>query len=134
MLPRFNEIGYLPPGIHPCDIDELFARFGSGSPEREIEIQELTDFIAWARRAGVERIIVNGSFVTAKKSPNDVDIVILPGPNYPRDEVAFDQQESRWPFLQVLIAADELDLKDWALGDFGTDRIRRAKGVVEVLL
>ncbi len=41
MLPPFDDLGNLPPGIHPCDTDELVARFGSGSPEREIETQEL---------------------------------------------------------------------------------------------
>jgi len=45
MLPRFSEHGYLPPGIHPCTVAELVDRFGSGSPEREVETQELLGFI-----------------------------------------------------------------------------------------
>jgi hypothetical protein len=49
MLPLFNEHGYLPPGIHPCTVVELVARFGSGSPEPEVETQELLGFIDWAR-------------------------------------------------------------------------------------
>jgi hypothetical protein len=36
--------------------------------------------------------------------------------------------------LQVLVAVDAMDLEQWSLNDFGTDRDRRQKGVVEVLL
>jgi len=39
-----------------------------------------------------------------------------------------------WPFLHVLVAADQADLEAWAMRDFGTDRQRRPKGVVEVIL
>src|SRR3954453_20655425 len=39
-----------------------------------------------------------------------------------------------WPFLQILVAADEDDLEAWATRDFGTDRQQRPKGVLEVLL
>jgi len=39
-----------------------------------------------------------------------------------------------WPFLQVLVAADDADLEIWAIADFGTDREGRPKGVVEVIL
>jgi hypothetical protein len=134
LLPSFDEFGYLPPGIHPCGMEELAARFGSGSPEREVETQELVDFVAWARQAGIARVIVNGSYVTSKAAPNDIDIVALPGAEYPRGELSCSQQEARWPFLQIFIAVDASDLEEWSLHDVGTDRNRRAKGVVEVLL
>ena len=78
---------------------------------------------------GVRRIIVNGSFVTRKRHPNDVDVVVLPDPNS-----AFALDTTAWPFVQILIAADDDDLERWATSDFGTDRRGRAKGVVEVLL
>jgi hypothetical protein len=83
MLPAFDDVGNLPPGIHPCSVEELVARFGSGSEEREAEISELLHFIEAAKTARVRRLLVNGSFVTGKLAPNDVDVVILPGPNYP---------------------------------------------------
>ena len=83
MLPPFDEHGNLPPGIHRCTIDEVVPRFGRGSPERKVETQELLKFVEWARHAGVLRLIVNGSFVTAQVSPNDVDLIVLPGPDYP---------------------------------------------------
>mgnify|MGYP007034354175 CR=1 FL=1 len=134
LLPPLDEFGYLPGGIHPCTLEEVVTRFGSGSPEREVETQELLDFVEWARRAGIVRLVVNGSYVSAKIAPNDVDIVALPGQNYPGDELSYSEQDFRWPFLQVFIALDQSDLEAWAIHDFGTDRNRRIKGVVEVLL
>jgi hypothetical protein len=82
----------------------------------------------------VKRLIVNGSFVTAKAAPNDVDVVILPGSDYPRAQAPAGSEETLWPFLRVFVAADEADLEAWALRDFGTDRQQRKKGVVEIPL
>jgi hypothetical protein len=54
LLPSLDEFGYLPPGIHRCGAVELAARFGSGSIEREIETQELLDFmIGLAERVSI---------------------------------------------------------------------------------
>jgi hypothetical protein len=88
LLPPFDEFGYSPPGIHACRVEELVARFGSGSPEREVETQELIDFFAWARRVGFERVIVNGSYVTSKAAPNYVDVVFLPAADLPAERIA----------------------------------------------
>jgi hypothetical protein len=134
MLPPFDEFGNRPPGIHTCSVADLIARFGSGSEEREAETKELLRFIDAAMAAGVRRLMVNGSFVTAKSSPNDVDIVILPGPGYPRHGRKLDSDELVWPFLQIIVAADAADFEAWAVRQFGTDRRRRPEGVVEVLL
>jgi hypothetical protein len=79
MLPPFDDFGNLPAGIHPCSIDELVSRFGGGSEERETQIVELLHFIEAAKSTGVRRLMVNGSFVTGKLAPNDVDVVLLPG-------------------------------------------------------
>ena len=134
MLPPFDGNGNLPPGVHRCAFDELAERFGSGSPEREAEVDELAQFVAWATEAGVRRLIVNGSFVTMKVSPNDVDIVILPGPDYPRDRPSATELTTHWPFIQVVVAADGADLDAWVTEDFGSDRDLHQKGVVEVIL
>lgn len=134
MIPDFNEHGNLPPGIHLATIDEVVERFGSGSPERDVEVREMTEFVEWAKRAGVRRLMINGSFVTDKTAPNDVDVVIQPGPDYPKGESPLQDEHLRFPFLQVLVAADDADFEAWALEDFGTDREMREKGVVELKL
>ncbi|MDA0836409.1 MAG: hypothetical protein O3B01_04595 [Planctomycetota bacterium] len=135
MLPQFNENGYLPPGLHRCTFEELSERFGSGSPEREVEIKELEEFVAEMTHLGEVRMIVNGSFVTASESPNDVDIVLLPMEdafNFLRARTLIEDRQ--WPFLQIMIAADFEDLDQWVSTDFGTDRDLKPKGVVELIL
>jgi hypothetical protein len=134
MLPPFDDFGNLPPGIHRCSMGELTARFGSGSDQRVAEIGELGWFIEAAIAAGVRRLLVNGSFVTGKLSPNDVDVVILPGDDYPRESEPLDSDDSVWPYLHVIVAADDADFAAWATRQFATDRKRREKGVVEVML
>ena len=134
MLPPFDDFGNLPAGIHSCTIEELVSRFGTGSEERETEINELLNFIDAAKKAGVQRLMVNGSFVTGRLAPNDVDVVILPGPDYPRQSRELECNELIWPFLQIIVAADDADFESWAVKQFSTDRRRRAKGVVEVIL
>jgi hypothetical protein len=134
MLPPFDDFGNLPAGIHSCTIEELVSRFGTGSEERETEINELLNFIDAAKKAGVQRLMVNGSFVTGRLAPNDVDVVILPGPDYPRQSRELESNELIWPFLQIIVAADDADFESWAVKQFSTDRRRRAKGVVEVIL
>lgn len=133
-LPAFDDFGNLPPGIHPCSVAELVARFGGGSDERDAEISELLNFIEAAKTAGVRRLMVNGSFVTGKLAPNDVDVVLLPGPDYPRQQQELDADEVVWPFLQLIVAADDADFEAWANRQFATDRRKRPKGVVEVML
>lgn len=134
MLPPFDDYGNLPPGIHRCSVEEVIVRFGSGSEEREAEIGELLHFINAAKAAGVRRLLVNGSFVTGKLEPNDVDVVFLPGPDYPRSDQRLDADELVWPFLQIIVAADDEDFEAWANRQFATDRRKRPKGVVEILL
>ena len=59
--------------------------------------------------------------------------MILPGPDYPRGQQPATDEEPIWPFLHVLVAADQDDLETWSMRDLGTGRLLRPKGVVEVL-
>jgi len=133
MLPEFDDDGNLPAGIHRCSFEELAVRFGTGSPEREVEIAELDEFLKWAQQKAIKRILVNGSFVTNAAAPNDVDVVILPAPSI--DAIILQGSfEMTWPFLQILVAADDADFEAWATHDFATNRDGKKKGVVELIL
>ena len=133
MLPLFDDRGYLPPGVHRCSVDELAERFGQGSPERLVEMSELREFFDWCRQMRITRVLINGSFTTAKKSPNDVDVVILLGSDCPCDEERLLDDFARWPFLHLAVAVDDDDFVAWGTETFGTDRRDFPKGVVEVL-
>ena len=73
MVPGFNEHGYLPPGVHGATLEEVADRFGQGSELRRVEMESLRWMVDLAWRAGVLRIVVNGSFVADTLEPNDVD-------------------------------------------------------------
>src|SRR5437867_12297138 len=79
-IPPFSPDGLLPVGIHECTIDELKVRFGGfqGSDQRPRLFARLEGFLAEVRAAGLVRsILVDGSFVTAKPEPNDIDLILI---------------------------------------------------------
>src|SRR5207302_11000305 len=101
MIPDFNDDGYLPPGIHPATLDEIAARFGQENELRQVQMQSLRWLVDLARRAGVQRIIVNGSFVTEKYEPNDVDCLLLIAPEFPSDVSAEAELRRGLPFIHT---------------------------------
>jgi hypothetical protein len=77
-LPAFDSNGDLPTGIHPATLQELRMRFGEQNRTREIVFGRLERIARIARRTGhLARMIVYGSFVTAKHEPNDVDVFLI---------------------------------------------------------
>ena len=80
MLPEFDIDGDLPPGIHQPTLDELEQRLGRFvASDRRINVFTLfKQLMTIARSSGiVDRLVVGGSFVTAKPEPNDLDVVII---------------------------------------------------------
>ena len=73
MIPDFNDDGYLPAGIHAAGMDEIAARFGQELELRRVQMESLRWLVNLAKRGGVQRLIVNGSFVSDKWEPNDID-------------------------------------------------------------
>lgn len=98
MIPRFNDNGVLPPGVHPAGLIEIDERFGQTSELRRVQMQSVRWMTDLAWRAGVERILINGSFVTDIMEPNDVDCALLIGPGFPRDEEAEHRIDPRFAF------------------------------------
>ncbi|NOX56029.1 MAG: hypothetical protein GXP27_16620 [Planctomycetes bacterium] len=73
MIPEFDDVGNLPPGIHWCSWAEFVARFGS-TARRRVLIAGLLNALSLLRKAGCRAVYVGGSFVTAKASPGDFDV------------------------------------------------------------
>ena len=132
MIPEFNHSGYLPPGIHPATLGEIAARFGTEPELRRVQMESLRWMIGAAWKAGVERIVVNGSFVTDKWEPNDVDCVLLIGPTYPLDDHADAELQIGLPFITMELV-DRARFAEYTDAIFGTDRAGFPKGLVEVL-
>jgi hypothetical protein len=140
VLPAFRDDGYLPNGVHPCPLSEATFRFGSGSKRRKRLAVRVRHWIALCTAVGARRFFLDGSFVTDKKNPHDVDaVVLLPADFETRvqrgDEAALELHDmllTRQP-EELFAAEDDADWNDWV--EFFT-RTREAdgrrKGVVEV--
>jgi hypothetical protein len=131
MIPPFTELGYLPPGIHPATLDEVDARFGQQSEIRKVQMESVKWMVDLAIRAGVERIVLNGSFITDIMEPNDVDCVLLFQPGRRTDRQAFKELRAGLPFLDIAIAGPRR-FEQYVLRLFAADRYRAEKGMVEV--
>jgi len=132
VIPALNDEGYLPPGLHGATVDEIHARFGRESQLRRVQIESLRWLVELARRAGVLRIVVNGSFVTDKLEPNDVDCVLLVGTGFPRDEAAETELLSGLPFVNMELV-DQEGFQQFTEKTFATDRDLVPKGMIEVM-
>lgn len=71
-MPPFNEQGYLPPGVYEIRWQELMERFATSTGRQRI----VTGLAAALRKlaiAGCTRVIIGGSFISAKVEPRDFD-------------------------------------------------------------
>src|SRR5438876_188058 len=132
MIPDFNDEGYLPPGLYPASLKEIIERFGQESEIRRVQSQSLEWLVELAMQAGVLRIAVNGSFVTDKYEPNDVDCALLVGADYPRNVKAATDLLKGLPFISLAIV-DEVDFRRFIEHTFATDRDMIPKGLIEVI-
>lgn len=141
-IPPFRPDGYLPEGVYVCSEAEVLFRFGSSSRRRRRLVLRLRRWIELGRQVGARRLLVDGSFVTAKAEPHDIDSVIL----LPED---FTQQLERefLPALEleemlltrrpeeIFAAEDETDWQEWAAFFSQTrEADRPRKGLVEIRL
>jgi hypothetical protein len=72
LIPEFTADGLLPQGVHPAPLEEVLERFG-GNKRREQLLTGLVEALRLLRAAGCRRVYINGSFVTSKERPNDID-------------------------------------------------------------
>jgi hypothetical protein len=79
----------------------------------------------------VQRIVVNGSFVTDKLEPNDVDCVLLIGPGFPHDASAEAELLAGLPFVNLELV-DLEGFRQFTERTFATDRNLVPKGMLEV--
>jgi len=79
MLPNYDENGFLPEGVWDCSLEELQTRFAAfRRSDRRLKLfAELEKLFAEIIKTNwVKEIIIDGSFVTEKEEPNDIDIIL----------------------------------------------------------
>lgn len=115
-------------------------RFGSHTPRRKRLALQLQRWIDLARAVSARRLFVDGSFVTAKPEPNDVDAVIWLPPDFVTRVSTGNLEAMELETMlitrrpeEIFAAEDRRDWDDWL--EF-LSRTResdgRRKGVVEI--
>ena len=131
MIPPFDDSGCLPPGLHSAALAEIEARFGRQSELRRVQMESVRWMVELAVRAGVQRIVFHGSFVSDIMEPNDVDCVLLIGAGYPKDAAAAEAIDHGLPFLEINVVHKAPFNK--IVRFFATDRLGESKGMVELV-
>ena len=128
--------------MHVCSEADVISRFGSSSRHRRRLALRLRRWIELGRQVGAKRLLVDGSFVTAKDEPQDLDTVLL----LPQDFTQQLEQEhppaleleemllTRRP-EEIFAAEDETDWEEWvAFFSLTRELDGRRKGLVEIPL
>ncbi len=142
MIPEFRDDGFLPEGLHKALESEVLFRFGTSTRQRKRLAIRLRRWIELARAINAIRLLVDGSFVTAKSEPNDIDAVMQISPNF--REMVEEQTESalelEMMFLtrqpqEIFAAEDDNDWTAW-VEFFSRTRTTEGtrKGLIEIEL
>lgn len=78
-IPEFDD-NVLPGGVHECTVAEIEARFGRFQrSDRRIKLTErLREYLRAAGQSGIiKAVILDGSYVTAKDEPDDIDLIAV---------------------------------------------------------
>ena len=147
MLPPFNQHGLLPEGIHGCTLEEAEARFGTfQSSDRRPQLwAKFKQFFIQAKASRIiEELLLDGSFVTAKPDPNDIDLVVVMfashdfGHDLLPDQynLLAEQRVRRAYGFDIVVVKNESQNLAWAVEFFAQVRQRPAlkKGFIRIKL
>jgi len=146
-IPSLNEHGLLPQGIHACSLRELqhrFCRF-QGSDRRPRLFARLEEFLAEVKSSGiVVAVILDGSFVTAKAEPGDIDMILVLRENHDfaadlplaQYNVVEQRRVRRVYGLDIVVVNDSSEDYDEAVAFFQQVKARPAleKGLLKIAL
>lgn len=137
-IPPFDDNGNLPPGVHHVHLSDIEKRFTWTEKRKEL-FQGLTEAVVNLSFAGVLLLYIDGSFITSKDDPSDVDgcWVWNPGVNYQLlDPVLTDRKPPREKMKQKYgvdllvqgydLGTDGRPIKGW----FETDDDGNEKGIL----
>jgi len=139
MIPDFNKHGNLPAGIYKESIDGIEKRFGLNSKKRISLFKNFHNFLELIIpfKTNIKQIILDGSFVTAKENPGDIDCIILIKNNTRFTPEIVDKLVSAKKLYNIhLFIREERNIKKYKklLDLFSKDRDLKPKGVIEVIL
>ncbi|MCY4584367.1 MAG: hypothetical protein OXE50_16475 [Chloroflexi bacterium] len=140
MIPQFDEQSVLPPGMYDTSFGEISLRFG-GTQQREKLISGLESYLRiWDESGFLSSVIIDGSFVTKKLNPGDIDMILAPKAealfslefNALMRSFSLNRSFTKREFgCEAFIAATEEELKGW-IEFFRHDRLGRVKGLLRI--
>lgn len=145
MIPQFTDEGLLPPGVHETSLEELREKMGWSRKRRDL-LGGLEEALELMAACGVARAYLDGSFVTDKDRPNDIDGCYDMAEDVTTEDLRrlapifppspFNRAEARRRFGLDFFpaAATELGSGQPFLRFFQTDREGRERGVLAVEL
>lgn len=131
-LPYPRPDGTLPPGQHQiAALSELAVVFPATTPRRQALNAALIQFVETVRRLALgNRVIIDGSYITGKAEPEDIDLALLSmGASETITLQRLQQEGVDLALLDVFVAMTPPDFARWVTF-FSTDRSGRARGVV----
>lgn len=142
-LPELDDEGYLPPGLHAAPLGVALTRFGGNAEARQRQAELLRQVVTAATAySEIKRVLVWGSFVTAKPEPGDLDYSIVVSVGYQPEELAGAHRRFFVPFdARMYYGVDRgfLVIRDYPLEDYIEQidfmchtRRRQPRGVVEI--
>ncbi len=144
-IPELTADGLLPVGVHDCTIEDVQARFGlfRTNDARPKLMGRFREYFGEAQACNlVAWIAVDGSFVTAKDSPNDIDFVVALRadhdftttiPPFAYNVVSRHRVKKKYPF-DVAIAPEGTDELNRWMEFFQTTRENEEKGILRIRL
>lgn len=145
MIPQFTDEGLLPPGVHETGLEELGEKMGWSRKRRDL-LGGLEEALELMAACGVVRVYLDGSFVTDKDRPNDIDgcydlvedvtaeDLRRLAPIFPPSPFNRAEAKRRFGLDFFPAAATELGSGQPFLRFFQTDREGRERGVLAVEL
>lgn len=140
MIPTLKKSGLLSTGAHTATWEELIEKFGT-NPHRLRLLEGLKKGLNLLRRYGCKEVYIDGSFVTAKTLPNDIDVCYDNTPmNWKRfikeqpefNDIKNGSKIQKAKYLSEFYACNAFE--DDILRFFQLSRDGEPKGIVKLLL
>ena len=140
MIPEFNQQGFLPPGLYDTSLTEIRNILGF-TDRRNGLIDGLEEYArVWERTQFLDHLVIDGSFVTLKPEPCDIDLILVPQKEALFSSTfsdlaqtyCYDRPFTKTEFgCEAFFVASEADLKEW-LYFFRHDRLGNIRGLLQL--
>ena len=130
----------MPPGLYDSSLEEISNHLG-WNPQRQQLVQGLTRYLQlWDRSGFISDAYIDGSFVTSKDEPQDVDIILvatsvaLNSREFERlvSTYSLDRTQTKQTFgCEGFAVAQGANLNGW-LAFFGHDRAGNERGLLRI--